>query len=136
MGEPLPAAAPTRLSMPIPNASRAEHLAPLLLPQRHLRLPSPRGITSGTLSQEIHDRDQPPSNGHDLQDPSDTRAAPYHSLAGTEQRTRRNTSEHHQHRRNPHGRPTTAPSSTRLCPVRSRLQPRQQRQLNNAQQHP
>src|SRR5207247_7857549 len=34
------------LCQPIPDPARAEHLAPLLLPQRHVRLPNPRSIAS------------------------------------------------------------------------------------------
>src|SRR5207247_7851276 len=39
---------PAHLCQPILDPARAEHLAPLLLPQRHVRLPNPRSITRRT----------------------------------------------------------------------------------------
>src|SRR5439155_1745927 len=44
--------------------------------------------------------------------------------------------KNHQHRRNPHGRPTTDPNNPPLRPVGPRRQPRQQRQPNNTRLHP
>src|SRR6266705_1623251 len=71
----------THSSEPIPNSTRHQHIAPLFLPQRHLRLPNPSPRSTHTRKTPIPHRNSPPSNSHRLQDPPRPSSPSSHDLA-------------------------------------------------------
>src|SRR5436853_898326 len=116
---------------PLPIASRHQRLSPLLLPQRHLRLPHPSPRSTRTNPATILHRNNTTGNSDDLQGPPHSSAAPSHDLADPNPRPTQDTPKFRNLHNHHHPRPNPPPNYSRLSTINSRLQPHQPRQRNN-----
>ena len=113
----------THPSKPLPSPTSNQHLTPLLLPQRHLRLPHPRPRSTHLGPTPILHRNNPPDNRHHLQGPPHPSPPPSPDLADPNRRSAQDPAQpRHHHNHHDHG--TSPPvRSPRLPTIHTRLQP-------------